>query len=241
MKVICAGLCKTGTKSIAKALRILGYTVYDYLEHRDFHANEWRDIYCHGKQPNFASMYQDVDVVIGQPASFWYEEIFEAFPDSKVILSVRSGSDEDWAESWSKQCEISHNPDFSTKVAIRWLSSANHRKEWQLLDMISVATFGSLNPKSKNLFKKKYREHNERAQAVIPKEKLLIYNVKQGWKPLCEFLGEEEPDQVFPLLNVSGSFSHQVIGSQLQKFKLNLLIILAVLVFLVAVLCLMYL
>ena len=37
MKVICAGLSKlTGTETLAKALRILGYTVYDYFEHRDF-------------------------------------------------------------------------------------------------------------------------------------------------------------------------------------------------------------
>ena len=45
MKVICAGLSKTGTKTLAKALRILGYTVYDYFEHRDFHMDEWFAIY----------------------------------------------------------------------------------------------------------------------------------------------------------------------------------------------------
>ena len=52
MKVICAGLSKTGTKSLAKALRILGFTVFDYPEHRDFHMNEWLDVYCKGKSPD---------------------------------------------------------------------------------------------------------------------------------------------------------------------------------------------
>ena len=240
MKVVCAGLSKTGTKSIAKALRILGYTVYDYLEHRDIHGKEWFEIYCQGKPPDFVSMYQGVDAVIGLPASFWYEEVFNAFPDAKVILSVRNGSDDDWAESWSRQNEIMRNPGFLKKVAVRWLSSANHRKGWQFFDVVTVGTYGSMDSKSTVLFKKKYREHNERVQAVIPKEKLLVYNVKQGWKPLCEFLGEDEPDQEFPRENVGGSLSHQIITEQLQEIKVNFLIVLTVLVLLVAVLCLAY-
>ena len=32
----------------------------------------------------------------------------------------------------------------------------------------------------------------------IPPERLLIFNVKQGWAPLCEFLKEEVPSEPFP-------------------------------------------
>ena len=56
-------------------------------------------------------------------------------------------------------------------------------------------TYGSMDSKSTVLLQKRYSEHNEKVQAVVPKE---IYNLKQGWKPLCEFLGEDEPDQEFP-------------------------------------------
>jgi len=66
---------------------------------------------------------------------------------------------------------------------------------------MSSAAFGSLHSESTVLFKKKYREHNERVQAVVPKKKLLVFNVKQGWKPLCDFLGCEIPGQEFPWLN----------------------------------------
>ena len=89
MKVICAGLSKTGTKSMAKALRILGYNVYDFEEHFKFHGQEWLDVYETDKAPDFYSMYKDVDAVTDGPPNVFFAEILEAFPDSKVIPMVR--------------------------------------------------------------------------------------------------------------------------------------------------------
>ena len=93
MKVICAGLGKTGTTSLAEALRILGFTVYDYPEHELHHGDEWLDILYGGKQTDFASMYKDVDAVADLPPAFWYQEIYEAFPNAKVVLTIRDNED----------------------------------------------------------------------------------------------------------------------------------------------------
>ena len=46
-----------------------------------------------------------------------------------------------------------------------------------------------------------FNQHNEEVQRCVPKERLLVYEVKEGWGPLCEFLGVEEPDKPFPRLN----------------------------------------
>ena len=105
MTIICAGLSKTGTKSLARALRILGFKVYDYPEHRDFHMDEWLDVYCEGKSPDFTSMYKDVDAVTDVPTAFWFQELYEAFPDAKVILSLRDNEDV-WVQSLAKQLEL---------------------------------------------------------------------------------------------------------------------------------------
>lgn len=35
----------------------------------------------------------------------------------------------------------------------------------------------------------------------IPKERLLVFQVQEGWKPLCEFLDVPIPDEPFPRLN----------------------------------------
>ena len=243
MKVICAGISKTGTKSLAKALRILGFNVYDYFEHRSFHMNEWFDILCQGKTPDFTSMYKDVDAVTDIPPAIFFQEIYEAFPDAKVILSLRD-NEEVWVQSWAKQLEAFENgPVYTfwwlTPILVKMLhlvpyTSATYSKlllkRKVFLDTIITAGFGSLNGKSTVLLKKKYREHNERVQAVIPKEKLLIYNVKQGWKPLCEFLECNVPDQEFPRENVALSLTQRAFDVVRQEFKRNVFILLAIVV-----------
>ena len=123
MKIICAGLAKTGTTSLASALRILGYKVYEYPEHVAFNGEEWLDIYMKGKSPDFVSMYKDVDAVTDRPPAFWFQEISEAFPDAKVILTVRD-SEEVWLKSYMKLNDVLrtlNGSGFLTKLFIkRW-------------------------------------------------------------------------------------------------------------------------
>ena len=162
MKIICAGLDKTGTTSMANALRVLGFTVYDWPEQGAIHGDEWLDVYLRGKLPDFASMYDGVDAVSDIPASLWYQEISEVFPDAKVILTVRDNEDI-WLKSWVKQCEFDrtlNGSGFLSKMLMRCL----HRKYYTLLDACDGDAFGSLNKDSTVLFRKKYREHNERVQ-----------------------------------------------------------------------------
>ena len=207
MKVICAGLSKTGTKSIAKALQVLGFSVYDFLEHVTIHHDEWVSIYRRGKEPDFLSMYKDVDAVTDLPAAIWYEEIYQAFPDAKVILSVRDNEDV-WVKSWTDQIALFRNAGFLKEFVFKYIIPYTQGMDVPFFEDIDLAAYGTLLPESTVLYKKKYREHNQRVQAVISKEKLLIFNVKQGWKPLCEFLGCEIPDQEFPRVNVSGEVAN---------------------------------
>ena len=65
---------------------------------------------------------------------------------------------------------------FLTKLFIkRW----SHCTYYALADVMDNAAMGSLQTESTILFKKKYREHNERVKVVIPEERLLVFNVKQ--------------------------------------------------------------
>ena len=86
MKIICAGYGKTGTKSIAKALRHLGFTVFDWEEQTFDFVDHWVDVFQNGAKPDVKRVYQNADVCIDMPGNFFYEEILEAFPDCKVIL-----------------------------------------------------------------------------------------------------------------------------------------------------------
>ena len=46
-----------------------------------------------------------------------------------------------------------------------------------------------------------YEKWVEEVKASVPKERLLVFNVKQGWKPLCDFLGVPVPNDKFPNVN----------------------------------------
>ena len=115
---------------------------------------------------------------------------------------------------------------FLIRVAMRWWS---HRKHYAITDAMDSAAFGTLSSKSTLLFKKKYREHNERVQAVIPEKKLLVFNVKQGWEPLCKFLGCEIPEQPFPRKNVASSKSLASLARRRKEFRFNIIVILSTL------------
>lgn len=91
------------------------------------------------------------------------------------------------------------------------LLSSTARKAHCILDCCTDDSFGSCNPKSTYVFRNLYRVHNHRVKCVVPAEKLLIYNVKQGWKPLCDFLGCEVPTISFLHENIKGELAYKAL------------------------------
>ena len=85
MKVIVAGMPKTGTKTMNEALKILGFSTYDFPEHYWYLHDEWMKIFKEGgTKEDFRKMYENVDACMDVPSCHYWEEIYEAFPESKV-------------------------------------------------------------------------------------------------------------------------------------------------------------
>ena len=85
MKVIVAGLPKTGTKSMQAVLLELGYTNYDYVENFLYLRKDWIKIFKHGIGPeDFYRMFKNVDSITDVPGCVFWDEIHKAFPDAKV-------------------------------------------------------------------------------------------------------------------------------------------------------------
>ena len=198
MKVICAGLGKTGTTSLKRALQELGYNTYHYKEHVTFHRQQWLNSFETDRIPDFVHMYKGVDAITDLPPAFWFEEISAAFPDAKVILSVRD-SEEKWVQSFVNHLRLADTVPFYVRI-YSYIRGKQHFEN-TLHDVV----YGSYNPNATALYRKRYRQHNERVQAVIPREKLFIFNVKQGWEPLCKFLCCDVPSIPFPNVNVESS------------------------------------
>jgi hypothetical protein len=52
---------------------------------------------------------------------------------------------------------------------------------------------------------------NEKVKKRVPAEKLLVYEVKDGWGPLCDFLGVVVPEgKPFPHLNDAETFRKRI-------------------------------
>jgi len=84
MKIICAGAPRTGTTSLAAALRFLGLTVYDSPEQMAFQLEDWDDILRKGGEPDWRAMFNDVDAICDGPAFYFWEQMLDAFPDAVV-------------------------------------------------------------------------------------------------------------------------------------------------------------
>ena len=234
MKVICAGLAKTGTTSLAKALQVLGYNVYDFPEHFQFHRQEWLDSFETDRHPNFKEIYDGVDAVTDVPPAFWFEEISATFPEAKVILTVRDSEDA-WLKSWKGHLQLNLQLMGRLYMKILFFILPSLARIKHFVETLRPAIYGSSNPKATALYRVKYRQHNERVKAVIPAENLLVFNVKQGWKPLCEFLGcELVPSTPFPRANVAHSDTKHTISQILYKAKTSVAFIILFVIFLLA-------
>ena len=61
--------------------------------------------------------------------------------------------------------------------------------------------------------------HNEQVKRVVPAERLLVWEVGEGWEPLCEFLEVDVPDEPLPHANDRGTFLERVIGGALDALQ----------------------
>ena len=153
VKVICAGPGKTGTKTIVKALRILGLTVYDWEEQTFDFLDHWVDVFQNGTKPDVKRVYKNADAAADMQASFFFEEILEAFPDCKVILTERN--EDAWVKSLANQLEVF----YTAKYGLRFLAplSPTLKNFFFVLMSFIDAMFGSRNPRSTFVFRKRYR------------------------------------------------------------------------------------
>jgi len=150
------------------------------------------------------------------PTALYFDQILDKFPDCKFILTTRENS-EVWFRSWSMLTKTITQPThhFGFMAHVRNLDTY---LRWLLAIVNDDDKFLTAPHPLPDQIKEKailsYEEHNRRARELIPKSQLLEYNVKQGWKPLCEFLEVEScPTTPFPKTNSATSVQVQVLSA----------------------------
>ncbi len=226
MKLIGAGLPRTATLTQRAALETLGLAPCYHMQNvfADMaEAGRWRDA-LDGKL-SAAEIVKDYPAVVDWPGSYYYRELMEAYPEAKVLLSVRDG--QAWAESMRKtiwglfydDTLIRHVSDARTKVDPVWAMYIEMMKEmWRRTELLDgEATTLDFMAAAMERF-------NDEVRAAVPSEKLLEWAPKDGWEPLCEFLGAPIPDEPVPHINDTQQFVEQITYFSVQVLSDKILV-----------------
>ncbi|KAF8498877.1 hypothetical protein BU17DRAFT_59255, partial [Hysterangium stoloniferum] len=152
----------------------------------------------------FDTILQGYHAVLDQPPALFPGELYAAYPDAKFILTTRDP--DKWATSAQKTIfaaiELLRQIEPEDRTPIQELFRTWHR------DHLLKKFYGQdafTNPKRIIL------EHNEKVKRIVHEEKLLVYEVGEGWTRLCQFLEVDAPSVPFPRLNDSESFGNVVL------------------------------
>lgn len=204
LQVIGAGFGRTGTWSLKAALEQLGFGpafhMIDLLPHPDRAPMFLAAL--NGEDVDWNEVFDGYRATVDWPGCTFYDRIFAAYPDAKVLLSVRDP--DKWYESAKKTIyAMKEAADQGTLVG------DGPGAPPEVLQMIRTLMWEST---FENRFPEKdfaidvFNRHNEAVKATIPADKLLVYEIQQGWEPICEFLGVDVPDAEFPHLNDAETF-----------------------------------
>lgn len=193
LKVIACGLSRSGTLSLKFALDHLGFRCYHGIHLLDpQHSKLWLKA-----TPRQSFTRDDLEPILHGytaiadfPAGCFYKELMVTFPDAKVILNTRD------PEQWYQSC-LRTVWSFQRKILLRMFRPAF----WRFAETAFFAGKFEGRFEEREFAIGVYERHIEEAQRHVPKEKLLLYQNKDGWAPLCDFLKVRIPDDTFPSVN----------------------------------------
>jgi hypothetical protein len=195
LEVVGAGLGRTGSHSLKIALEtLLGGACYHMVElfPRPEHVPLWHEAVL-GREPDWANMLQGFSAAVDWPAAAVWNELHHAFPDSVVLLSVRSSADE-WWNSFSQ-----------TILAVMQREPRPEMAAWQAMaaDMLKRLTPDYADRDSCIAA---YEAHNDHVRRTVAPGRLIEWMPSDGWGPLCAGLGRPTPAMPFPHVNTSDEF-----------------------------------
>lgn len=214
MKIIGAGFGRTGTWSTFAALNQLGFPCYHMQEvilnkANKSHLSFWRKVANSppGAQQDWDQAFARYTATVDNPGCCVWRELLAAYPDAKVLLTLHPRGAEAWYESTIDTIYFTESM-WQFKV-LKWLTpfgwnfgDMSHKLIWQR------SLQGTMADKAKAIAR--YNAHVDEVKAAVPPNKLLIFQVSQGWAPLCAFLGVEQPKTDFPNLNDRASIKKTI-------------------------------
>lgn len=215
VELISAGMPRTGTLTQKEAFEILGigpcFHWVDILADLEGQVPLWDGAIDGTVDP--ASILDGYRSTADWPGGYFYKQLLDSNPEAKVLLSVRDP--ERWEPSFR---ETIVDMCFGESL-IRLLSSARAHVDpkWsRYLDLVNKMFWGEKGTfpsgHSPNDLIEGFIAHNDEVKRVVPADRLLVWEVTEGWEPLCAFLDVPVPDQPMPHANDRATFLGRVVG-----------------------------
>ena len=153
-----------------------------------------------GDLPDWEELLGGYAAAVDWPASAFYAELAERYPDAIVVLSRRD-SFATWWKSASNTIFKSMNDsaDFAGPV---WPA---------MIDGLWKKTFGDADRSDPEAVEAAYHRYHDRVRETVPASRLIEFETGAGWQPLCDALGLPVPETPFPHLNSTADFNSHTI------------------------------
>ncbi len=203
LSIIGAGFGRTGTLSLRTALEQLGlgpcYHMSEVFE-RPEDIEVWNRVAA-GDPVDWEALFVGYRSAVDWPVCAYYRQLAEHYPQAKVILTVRD------PERWYRSAIETIFPVMTGSPIGN--DAVGHAQAAMARKIILEQTFGErVNDREHVLAV--YERHIEEVKRTIPPERLLVYQVAEGWEPLCRFLDRPVPAEPFPQVNTTEEFQQMI-------------------------------
>ena len=198
LDIIGAGFGRTGTLSLKLALERLGYSkcyhMIEVMAHSD-HVGLWLAAW-RGDDP-WERIFDGYAAAVDWPVAAFWPRLMAFYPQAKVLLTVRD------ARRWYKSATDTIFQ--SMKDGLRSPDAARRERLRMAHEIIVDGTFGGdLNDQARAIAI--YEANVARVYSDVPADRLVVFDPKDGWQPLCDALDVATPDEPYPHVNTTGEF-----------------------------------
>ena len=197
LSVVGAAFGRMGTLSLKLALEEIGFGPCHHMTEvfaRPEQASTWLAA-AKGEAVDWDELLKGYKANVDWPSCYFWRELAAHYPDAKVILSTRDPHR--WYQSISNTIFPAMNGEIPDVEPVRTvLQMAKY--------LVTENTFGGDTSEAHVL--DVLARHEAEVKRTIPAGRLLVFDVAEGWEPLCAFLGVPVPETPFPRTNSTEEF-----------------------------------
>jgi hypothetical protein len=202
LEIIGPGFGRTGTNSLKIALEHLGFgPCHHMFEVRDRPEllPDW-EAAARGEHVDWDKTFRGYRAQVDWPGARYWRELIRHFPDAKVILTIRDPNE------WFDSVQATIAP-FLAARGKHPSAHVNAIAEMGYQTIVPPLFDGRLSDRGHAI--RIFKNHIAEVQSEVPVARLLTFDLRDGWRPLCEFLGVGAPDIPFPKTNSSKQFGEE--------------------------------